>query len=517
VGSALPAAARRLKPAEAAEAARGLNQALAREKEVPGGRLPWEIARARHSLAWALSAVAGRLEPADAARACGEAARLQSQALAGGKDAFSRRQLADGLAFVGPLMEPVEGARVCLDAARLLNQALSQEGDRSDREGLAEGLGAVAAVAGRWEPAATARVLRQALTQELNARARERLSTTLAEVAGRLQPAEAAAACAESARLLHKALLRESSPDSRVIMVTGLAALASRLEPAEAARLLNQARAETKGDNSITFDGHGRASSVRGELAGGLARVAGRMEPAAAALLLREALAEEKDDPARRQLAEGLAVVEGRLEPAAAARACAEAVRLDISTFENASDAAGRHEAAERLSILLEPLDEESGLHAAQVSVRWLVSHSDLLFVDVPDGVGGTTRTFTPDVLERCLTNRTHPHVRRRAAAVAAAVGTSAQGSAPGLPLLPAAAEPFPCRLSTQELVDLLKMPTCVREVRRFILDQLGNRYGRQFDTQWDFVRYAGEKGLNLNFTTPPQRPESKVPPLFQE
>ena len=46
------------------------------------------------------------------------------------------------------------------------------------------------------------------------------------------------------------------------------------------------------------------------------------------------------------------------------------------------------------------------------------------------------------------------------------------QGSA-GLPVLSAitavvfAAEPFPCRLTTQELVDLLKMPTCFGAARR--------------------------------------------------
>jgi hypothetical protein len=49
----------------------------------------------------------------------------------------------------------------------------------------------------------------------------------------------------------------------------------------------------------------------------------------------------------------------------------------------------------------------------------------------------------------------------------------------------------LPCRLSTQDLVDLLKMPTCVREVRRVILDQFANRYRWRFETHWDFVRYA--------------------------
>jgi hypothetical protein len=81
----------------------------------------------------------------------------------------------------------------------------------------------------------------------------------------------------------------------------------------------------------------------------------------------------------------------------------------------------------------------------------------------------------------------------------------------------PAASEPLPCRLDTQDLVEMLKFPTCVGEVRRVILDQLGNRYHQHFATHWDFVRYAEEHGLNLDFTTPPQRPDPKLPPLFEE
>jgi len=41
----------------------------------------------------------------------------------------------------------------------------------------------------------------------------------------------------------------------------------------------------------------------------------------------------------------------------------------------------------------------------------------------------------------------------------------------------------------------------------RFLFRDLGNRLGRRFDTHWDFVRYAQEQGLDLDFTTPPKRP----------
>ena len=87
-----------------------------------------------------------------------------------------------------------------------------------------------------------------------------------------------------------------------------------------------------------------------------------------------------------------------------------------------------------------------------------------------------------------------------------------------GMP--PAAGQPFtllavtipamerpPCRLSTQALVDLLKMPTCTSGARRIILDQLGYRYHRMFLGTWHFVHFAEEQKLGLDFTTPSQLP----------
>ena len=77
--------------------------------------------------------------------------------------------------------------------------------------------------------------------------------------------------------------------------------------------------------------------------------------------------------------------------------------------------------------------------------------------------------------------------------------------------MLMPAAEPLPCRLSTQQLVELLKMPTCIGEARRVILDQLGNRYRRPFADVWEFVRFAEEQQLGLDLTSPPQKPEPAV------
>jgi hypothetical protein len=55
-------------------------------------------------------------------------------------------------------------------------------------------------------------------------------------------------------------------------------------------------------------------------------------------------------------------------------------------------------------------------------------------------------------------------------------------------------------------------MPTCFGEARRVVLDHLGNRYGRQFFNHWDFVRFAREQKLGLDFTTPPTRPDRREP-----
>jgi hypothetical protein len=38
-----------------------------------------------------------------------------------------------------------------------------------------------------------------------------------------------------------------------------------------------------------------------------------------------------------------------------------------------------------------------------------------------------------------------------------------------------------------------------------------GNRYGRRFGNHWKFVRYARENNLDLDFTTPPRRPDLKA------
>jgi hypothetical protein len=67
--------------------------------------------------------------------------------------------------------------------------------------------------------------------------------------------------------------------------------------------------------------------------------------------------------------------------------------------------------------------------------------------------------------------------------------------------------KPVPPPLPAQTLVDLLKQPFCVGEVRGLVLQQLGRHYHRDFADRWEFVEFVHRHNLDLDLTTPPQRP----------
>ncbi|HVS39241.1 MAG TPA: hypothetical protein VMS17_27035 [Gemmataceae bacterium] len=49
-------------------------------------------------------------------------------------------------------------------------------------------------------------------------------------------------------------------------------------------------------------------------------------------------------------------------------------------------------------------------------------------------------------------------------------------------------------------------MPPFGGDARRVVLDQLGSRRRRIFADVWEFVRFAKEQNLDLDFITPPQK-----------
>jgi hypothetical protein len=272
-------------------------------------------------------------------------------------------------------------------------------------------------------------------------------------VAARLEPREAARVSAEAAATLTQAMTKPKNAVALEYLEQGLTAVAARLGPkeaAEAAAALMQAM--TRPDNV----------GALGYLAQGLSAVAARLEPkeaAEAAAALMQAMTRKDNAFALGYLAQGLTAVAARLEPREAARVSAEAAAT-----------------------------------LTQAMARTDTNYDDALWY-LAQGLSAALGDGQRD---------------KRAEAVAAAVG-GLQGSQilPGaLVVLGPAVEPFPRRFSDQALVDLLKHPLCVGPARRAVLDHLGMHYRRTFADQWEFVRFAEEQKLGLDFTTPP-RPEA--------
>jgi len=118
---------------------------------------------------------------------------------------------------------------------------------------------------------------------------------------------------------------------------------------------------------------------------------------------------------------------------------------------------------------------------------------------------------FHPNLAQQMsavLTGLDAPETSRRAAAVAALAGHGARTShSISIPaFLHSTLEPLPCRLSTADLVELLKYPTCVGSARRVILNQFEQGYRQKFADQWAFVRFAEKQTIGLDFMTPPVR-----------
>jgi hypothetical protein len=173
---------------------------------------------------------------------------------------------------------------------------------------------------------------------------------------------------------------------------------------------------------------------------------------AAAARILTEALAKETNPVARSYLAEGLSAVAARLGPEEAARLLTEALAKETDSRDKRSLTQG----LVTVSVRLGP---EEAVQRSLLAARAVVSTAPL-----PPLAGMAPWTL--------------------------------------------AGQPLPSRFTAQELVDLLKMPTCVGLARESFLKLLGERYHRAFADQWEFVDYAHEHLPDIDLKTPPKRPK---------
>jgi hypothetical protein len=395
------------------------------------------MATARHptellGFAKALSRVAARMDPKEAARVCSQAAALLTGSMAKqpnnapGFSPYALGQFAKAISAIAPFLDRKEAGTIRSQAIASLAHSLANPRARSVDISLAEGLAALAAYMDRKEAAQSAISINAAVAR-LDSKLRIQtddtlwqhevyalvsLADALSAVARRLEPEEAARLCAQAPELLVEALAR--TYDARLAVT--LAELAVNMESKEAARICSRAAA-----------------------------------------VLTRAMPNKPYPYFQRSAAVGIAAVADRMELAEAAHGCAQASAI-------LCEAMVRFAKPEDLSIWTQCLSM---------------------------------------VLARCDRRERS----RLSCAVVTLVGLLAGNSHPlGAPtLLRQTREALPCRLSPQDLVNLLKRPTCVGPARRVILDQMERHYQHSFPEHWAFVRYAQAQQLGLDLTTPPK------------
>jgi hypothetical protein len=205
---------------------------------------------------------------------------------------------------------------------------------------------------------------------------------------------------------------------------------------------------------------------------------------------LADALGKESDSIVRSRQAEALAAAAARMKPAEAVRRLTDALRkvpnpdpgVRPRLVEALAAAAGRMQPAEAAQ-LADALGKEQDLSAQSRLATTLAA----------------------------VTTRIEPVEAAPRALLVARTVTSWMSPFPhpgNIATLVRAAEPLPCRLTSQQLVDLLKMPTCVGEAQAVILELLAKRYKRTFADQWDFVEFAETYLPDIDLKSPPKQPE---------
>jgi hypothetical protein len=222
---ALAAVAGRLKPNEARDVCAPAATRLAQATVQTATRLAQAMDQrtepyALGSLAQCLAAVAGRLEPKEAAEVCAPVAALLAQAIAKTNDPEAQVPLARGLAAVAGRLGPQEAAAACAPAVALITQAMAQA--TSDGHYLAEALAAVVVC---LEPQAAAAQLARTMAQTTYGYALDELAPALAAVAVRLEPRVAAAQ-------LSQAMAKTTDYGALEELARGLVAVLTR-EPRE--------------------------------------------------------------------------------------------------------------------------------------------------------------------------------------------------------------------------------------------------------------------------------------------
>jgi hypothetical protein len=445
-----------------------------------------------------LAVVAARLETQEAAATSGHAASLLAQASARDPSANNLPSLVRGLVLTTARMEARE-------AVPLLMEVFSQAADAAAFRPLPENAAALGSLADilasllpRLDGMERARVAAQAtatLTRiknnEKNPDSARYLAEGLAVLEPYLEGKEGARQSGQVAALILEALARASNANQFSTCEERFARVAQRLEGGEAAAILLQASAKTTD------------AFVLRSLARLLPAVAARLEEkdrsrvvATAAAALTRAMTQAPRPNLLQALAEGLQALALCLDPVEA-RPVAEALS---GALTRTSDPRALEVLSQSLSVVAGRLEGEEGAQVAAKAVLLLLRHLARM---------GDRGRF-PLAIESGIRALLGADQGREAAVALAATAGLLQDRQALLGVLPLARPLFVPRapqLPDTELVELLKHPLCVDPARRAVLDVLGVRYQRSFTDLWDFVHFADDRKLNLDFTRPPRRP----------
>ncbi len=415
----------------------------------------------------------GGLDPPDAARV----ARVLVVALDQEKDSKIRWWLAAGLCCVAERMDPNDAMQICEPAAVDMASAVAttkRSGNLNYNQYIVNGFKTTMSRIDQVHAGRAAAVLSDAVERETDAQALDNLATALSSVVDRLEPAQAARICSQALRVLTSALVNETNINRSTSLASAVSTIARHLEPIQAARTLVAALERAK------------VAEVCYRLAVDLSMIAGRMNKAQAAQTSGQAarqltarLEREEDLNSLHRLAQALIAVASRMEPIESKRVCSSVVRQALrAQFGAPLDPDDRNKLSGIVSMLLSQQDGET----VQACIRGFTS---LIFAeaDVNNlGIVGMMNGLTIDDSLATLVSEVSPaKIACREPIVAiSSVQRSACFSVPSaiVAAVCLAAQPFACRLTTQELVELLKMPTCFGPARRVVLDHLGNRYG---------------------------------------
>ena len=481
---ALAALAPRLESAEAADDARKVVEAMGKpiygEQALSG--LDEEAA--------ALAALAPRLEPAQAA----EEAQRVLEAMRNTTHPFAPYLMGSALPALVRRLGPGEAA----DEAQRVLEAMGKTAYPASRDALAE---ALAALAPRLDPGEAADDARRVLAAMGNTTDPEVLNCwakALAALAPRMAPGEATDDARKTVGRTLEAMGKTTNSVATGALAEVLAALPPRLEPGDAA---DDARKALGPILQAMRDANSH-KDMRGLAEAAVAALAPRLEPGEAADGARQvvdAMGKSFYPDILNALAEALRALAPRLDPGEAA----DDARRVLAAMGTTTDLDALNALAAALAALAPRLEPGEAADVARRVVEAMGKRTD------PDGL------YALAVAAAALIVRVEPeNTSRRIRSIVWAVGDSAALPSLFTTLTPLAeaSQSLPARFSDQQLVDLLKMPTCRQPARQVIVRQLGWQCGQHFDTMWDFVDWAQKNRPDLDLTSPPVRPAPVAP-----